>query len=113
MYALSQVKKDALDKTLKVLLANDCIEPCKHSEWMSPMFLVSKGGGRWRLVVDYLNELIENEPLDYPRPDDIFECVHDAYLMFLIDGRDFYFQRDNVEECQDYTSFKTHLGAFR
>jgi hypothetical protein len=94
MYALSQVKKDALVKMLKVLLANDCIEPCKHSMWMSPIILVSKGGGRWRLVVDYrrLNESIENVPVAYPRPDDIFECVHDAYLIFLIDGRDFYFQ---------------------
>ena len=71
------VKKDALLKMIKVLLDNDIIEPCKQTDWMSPILLISKGDGRWRLVVDYrrVNECIVNEPVAYPRPDDIFESV--------------------------------------
>ena len=96
MYPLSLVKKDALLKMIQVLLDNDIIEPCKQTDWMSPILLVSKGDGRWRLVVDYrrVNESIVNEPVAYPRPDDIFESIQDTYYMFLVDGRDFYFQRE-------------------
>ena len=37
----------------------------------------------------------------------------DAHFMFLIDGRDFYFQRELAEECRDVTTFRCHRGTFR
>ena len=115
MYPLSMVKKDALTKMIKVLLENDCIEPCKQTDWLSPILLISKGEGRWRLVVDYrkLNMMIVNEPVAYPRPDDIFETVQKAFFMFLIDGRDFYFQRELHVDCRPMTAFMTHIGAYQ
>lgn len=99
----------------KVLIDNDVIEPCKQTDWLSPILLVSKGEGRWRLIVDYrkLNLSIVNEPVSYPRPDDIFETAQEAYYMLVIDGRDFYFQRELHEECRPKTAFMTHLGAFQ
>ena len=82
---------------------------------MSPILLISKGDGRWRLVVDYrkVNECIVNKPVAYPRPDDIFETVQEAFFMFLIDGRDFYFQRELHPDCRPMTAFMTHIGAFQ
>ena len=114
-YPLSPVKKDALAKMIKVLLANDIIEPSVNAEWNSPVLLVSKGDGRWRLVVDYrrVNMLIANAPVVYPRPQDIFETVQEAFFMFLIDGRDFYFQREIDPALRDITTFKTHILAYR
>ena len=114
-YPLSPIKKDALSKMIKVLLENDIIERSNTAEWNSPVLLVSKGDGRWRLVVDYrrVNMLIANAPVVYPRPQDLFETVRDAYFMFLIDGRDFYFQREIAEELRDMTTFKTHILAYR
>jgi hypothetical protein len=110
-YPLNPTKKDALTKMLKVLLDNDIIEPSTTADWNSPLLLVSKGDGRWRLVVDYrrVNMLIENQAVVYPRPDDLFETVQDAYFMFLIDGRDFYFQRLIDEKLRPVTSFQTHI----
>ena len=54
-----------------------------------------------------------NEPVSYPRPDDIFETVQKAFFMFLIDGRDFYFQRELHPDCRPMTAFMTHVGAFQ
>ena len=114
-YPLSPVKKDALSKMIKILLANDIIEPSKNAEWNSPVLLVSKGDGRWRLVVDYrrVNMLIANAPVVYPRPQDIFETVQKAFFMFLIDGRDFYFQREIDPSMRDITTFRTHILSYR
>jgi hypothetical protein len=100
------IKKDALEKMMDMLLANDIIEISTCSEWNSPLLLVSKGDGRWRLAVDYrkANSMIRNQAVVYPRPDDIFETVIDAYIMFMIDGRDFYFQRELAEHLRDMTS---------
>ena len=114
-YPLSLVKKDALLKMIRVLLDNDCIEPCKSTEWVSPLLLISKGDGRWRLVVDFrrVNSCIVNETVVYPRPDDIFETVRDAFFMFLIDGRDFYFQRELHPDCRSMTAFMTPWGCYQ
>jgi hypothetical protein len=68
------------------MIDNDVIEPCQQTDWLSPILLVSKGEDRWRLVIDYrkLNQIIVNEPVAYPRPDDIFETVQSAHIMFLV-----------------------------
>ena len=114
-YPLSMIKKNALEKMIDILLANDIIEISTCSEWNSPLLLVSKGDGRWRLVVDYrkANSMIRNQAVVYPRPDDIFETVIDAYIMFMIDGRDFYFQRELAEHLRDMTTFTTHIQSYR
>ena len=103
------------DKMLDVLLANGCIEHSTCADWNSPVILVSKGDGRWRLVIDFRgpNLAVENEAVVYPRPEDIFEMCQDALYMFLIDGRDFYFQRLLDENCRDITTFRCHRGIFR
>ena len=90
------MKKDALTKMIDILVANDILEESTSAEWNSPLLLVSKGDGRWRLVIDYrkVNLLIANEAVVYPRPEDLFTTVQDAFFMFMIDGRDFYFQRE-------------------
>ena len=114
-YPLNPEKKSALDKILDVLLKNKCIEHSTCADWNSPVILVSKGDGRWRLVIDFrgANAAVANEAVIYPRPDDIFEMCQDALYMFLIDGRDFYFQRELAEECRDVTTFRCHRGTFR
>lgn len=114
-YPLSLIKKDALFKMLKVLMDNDCIEPCKSTDWVSPLLLISKGDGRWRLVIDFrrVNSCIVNETVSYPKPDDIFETVRDAFYMFLIDGRDFYFQRELHPDCRQMTAFMTPWGCYQ
>ena len=87
-YPLNPEKKSALDKILDVLLKNKCIEHSTCADWNSPVILVSKGDGRWRLVIDFrgANAAVANEAVIYPRPDDIFEMCQDALYMFLIDG---------------------------
>ena len=57
--------------------------------------------------------LIQNAAVVYPRPDDLFETVQDAYFMFLIDGRDFYFQREIAAHLRPITAFQTHILAYQ
>ena len=68
-YPLTPEKKSALDKILDVLLKNKCIEHSTNADWNSPVILVSKGDGRWRLVIDFRgpNEAVANEAVIYPR----------------------------------------------
>ena len=114
-YPLSPVKKDALTKMIDILIANDILEESSSAEWNSPLLLVSKGDGRWRLVIDYrkVNLLIANEAVVYPRPEDLFTTVQDAFFMFLIDGRDFYFQREIDPHLRPVTTFQTHILAYQ
>ena len=114
-YPLSPVKKDALTKMIDILIANDILEESSSAEWNSPLLQVSKGDGRWRLVIDYrkVNLLIANEAVVYPRPEDLFTTVQDAFFMFLIDGRDFYFQREIAPHLRPVTTFQTHILAYQ
>jgi hypothetical protein len=68
------------------------------------------------LVIDFRravnNTSIENEAVVYLRPDDILEMCQDAMFMFLIDGRDFYFQRGLGEECRELRGVRSG-GAWR
>ena len=66
-YPLNPEKKSALDKILDVLLKNKCIEHSTCADWNSPVILVSKGDGRWRLVIDFrgANAAVANEAVLY------------------------------------------------
>ena len=46
---LKEIVKDELQKLLKV----DFIYPISNSQWVSPLVVVPKKNGKWRICVDY------------------------------------------------------------
>ena len=51
-YRLSRLKSDILKEEITNLINKKLIEP-SYSEWSSPIVLVSKPNGKWRLCIDY------------------------------------------------------------
>ena len=47
------VQKEALLKEVKALLRAGFIYPVEDSEWVSPVVLVPKKNGKWRVCVDF------------------------------------------------------------
>eukprot|EP00833_Pecoramyces_ruminatium_P012634 jgi/Orpsp1_1/1186666/evm.model.d7180000052401.1 len=58
-YRLAKFKSDILKEILKKLIEDKLVE-ASYSEWSSPVVLVPKPNGRWRMCVDYrkVNDLI-------------------------------------------------------
>jgi len=71
-YKLSKVQADALKVELTKLINNKLIEP-SHSPWSSPVVLVMKKNGQYRMCVDYrkLNNLTIKDSYALPLIDDI------------------------------------------
>eukprot|EP00833_Pecoramyces_ruminatium_P017075 jgi/Orpsp1_1/1191107/evm.model.d7180000083572.1 len=51
-YRLAKFKSDILKEILKKLIEDKLVE-ASYSEWSSPVVLVPKPNGRWRMCVDY------------------------------------------------------------
>ena len=60
--------KDIVKEELQQLLDARFIYPISNSEWVSPMVLVPKKRGKWRICVDYreLNEATKKDHFPLP-----------------------------------------------
>jgi hypothetical protein len=52
---MNPAMKDIVKQELQKLLDVRFIYPISDSEWFSPLFIVPKKNGKWRICVDYLN----------------------------------------------------------
>ena len=59
-HALKDIVKDELQKLLDV----DFIYPISDRKWVSPLVIVPKKGGKWRICVDFC-ELNKATLIDY------------------------------------------------
>jgi len=69
-YALTPAQRKIVEDHLETLLKQGVIRP-GQSEWSSPILLVPKKGGEWRVAVDYrrVNERMRNDVMPLPRID--------------------------------------------
>lgn len=111
---MSPVMKDAVAEMLESQLKAGVIEPAK-SEWASPIHIVTKKDGSYRIVIDYreVNKRIKTDT--YPLPL-ISEIVRES------SGHQFYIKLDmnwgfwNLgleEESREVAAFITHMGLFQ
>lgn len=93
-----QILKNELDK----LLEGGFIIQVRNTEWVSPIVIVPKKGGKWRVCVDYraLNRVTKKDRQPLPHIDELLDDVagHDLYT--FCDGYSGYHQvkihEDNV-----------------
>jgi len=66
-YRLSKLKTDILKGELAKLIEKELIEP-SYSEWSSPIVIVPKPNGKYRLCIDYrkVNDATEKDSSHYP-----------------------------------------------
>jgi hypothetical protein len=108
--SLKQIVKDELHKLLDV----GFIYPILDSQWVSPLVIVPKKNGKWRICVDYreLNKVTQKDHFPLPFIDQVLDTlVGKRFFSFL-----YVFNRYNqiqiAPEDQDKTTFTSPWGTF-
>ena len=98
---------------LRDMLLRGTIRP-SNSPWGTPVFLVPKADGGWRLCCDYrlLNAKLVHESYSIPAADQLFDLMRAAKIFSTHDCTWGYHQLRWSQESIPYTAIKTHLGTF-
>ncbi|KAG7572601.1 Neutral/alkaline non-lysosomal ceramidase C-terminal [Arabidopsis suecica] len=110
-YALYQ--KNEIDKIVKELLVSGTIQP-SSSPYASPVVLVKKKDGTWRLCVDYrgLNGMTIKDRFPIPLIEDLMDELGGSTIYSKIDLRAGYHQVQMELDDIPKTAFKTHSGHY-
>ena len=112
-YRLSPDETRALAEILRDMLLRGTIRP-SHSAWGTPVFLVPKALGGWRLCCDYrpLNAKLVHEAYSIPATDQLFDQLEGAKIFSTHDCTWGYHQLRWAKESIPLTAIRTHLGTF-
>ncbi|GFW71823.1 transposon Tf2-11 polyprotein [Trichonephila clavipes] len=115
-YRTNPSKKEILKQEIDRLLSEGIIEECE-SPYASPVVLIPKPNGTFRLCIDYrkLNEITvaDTYPLPLPRMDDLLHQAKLTPFMSTLDLRAGYHQVKVHVEDQDKTAFVCPFGTYR
>jgi Reverse transcriptase (RNA-dependent DNA polymerase) len=112
-YRFSHFQKVEIEKIMEELLKNNFIQP-STSSFASPILLVKKKDGTWRMCVDYrkLNDLTIKNKFPIPIIDDLLDELKDACVFSKLDLRAGYHQIRMNTHSIPLTAFRTHDGLF-
>ena len=90
------------------------IDPVENSELVSPVVVVPKKNGKWRVCVDFkpLNAATKRDHFPLPFQDEILDEIAGHEMYTVCDGYSGYFQIRIAEEDQRKTTFITPWGCF-
>lgn len=82
--ALREIVKEELQK----LLNAGFIYPFSDSQWVSPLVIVPKKGGKWRVCVDYreLNTATKKDHFPLPFIDQVLDSLARKQYFSFLDG---------------------------
>jgi len=107
---LREIVKEELQK----LLNAGFIYPISNSEWVSPLVIVPKKNGKWRVCVDYraLNKATQKDHFHLPFINHVLDSLSLKKLFFFLDGSSGYNQIRIAPQDQDKTTFTSPWGTF-
>ena len=106
--------KEIVKEELQKLLDLWFIYPISNSEWVSPLVLVPKKNGKWRICVDYreLNKATKKDHFPLPFIDQVLDGLTGKKLFSFLDGFSEYNQSQIYLQDQDKTTFTYPWGTF-
>ena len=112
-YRYNPAQKDEIEKQVNELLQNGMIQ-ASVSPFASPVLLVKKKTGDWRLCVDYrrLNALTVKDKFPLPVIDEFMDELAGSKWFISLDMRSGFHQIRMKEANQYKTAFQTHHGHF-
>lgn len=112
-YRYTIYQKNEIDKMVQILLEAGTIQP-SSSSYDSPVILVKKKDGTWRLCVDYrnLNGMTIKDRFPIPLIEDLMDEFGRSKIYSKIDLREGYHQVRMDPNDIHKTAFKTHSGHY-
>eukprot|EP00253_Pinus_taeda_P008533 PITA_08533 len=107
---LREIVKEELQKLLNAGL----IYPISDSEWVSPLLILPKKNGKWRVCVDYraLNKATQKDHFPLPFINQVLDSLSGKRLFSFLDGFSGYNQIKIAPQDQDKTTFTSPWGTF-
>eukprot|EP00111_Clytia_hemisphaerica_P008207 TCONS_00023902-protein len=112
-YRVGPFKRKEIESQVQDLLRKGIIRESK-SEYSSPIVLVTKPGGGWRMCVDYRKINTASKKFAYPIPNtsDILAALHGVKFFSTMDLMSGFHQVKMEESSIPLTAFTCHLGLF-
>jgi hypothetical protein len=112
-YRISPEESNHLKKELDRLCEMGIIKP-SNTPFTSPIILVKKKNGEYRMVVDYrkLNKQTRDDPYPLPRIDDLIDELGDSRIFSALDLRSGFHQVPMKENSKYLTGFTTKFGVY-
>ena len=106
--------KDIVKEELQKLLDARFIYPISDSEWVSPLVLVPKTNGKWRICINYreLNKATNKDHFSLPFIDQVLDGLTGKTFFSFLDGFSGYNQIQISPKDQDKTTFTCPWGTF-
>ena len=106
--------RDIVKEEIQKLLEARFIYPISDSKWVSPLVIVPKKNGKWRVCVDYreLNKSTQKDHFSLPFIDQALDTLSGKNFFSFLDGFSGYSQIQIALEDQDKTTFTCPWGTF-